>query len=705
MAQETGHELSSGPNRLVVDRDTGRIRSLTGGGRALIVDDDGSLGPFRLHVPLPDFEGHMIEGHATKPVITETSDGISLRYPSILGKRGPMDLHAEYTITAVGDGSFELQLTLRNNSEFTLPQVFFPWIGGFVRVDGDDDQVTFGNGSFNPWKRWRQRSPREKVQFFKYQQRPHYVVQPFYPYEESGRGSGLMKWLDIGGQSMGTSLYSKDTGAKAQFMLISAAGYGTSTTDLAWFFYPFVKPRGGEWTSPVYVLSPHEGDWHQGVLKFKEFTDPAFTPVDSSPALDETVGSQTLWISWHYQDWQDLRYRFEDIPAIAAEARQAGFRHMMLSRATALDFCLPHVVRTPLGTDRELKAAIEKSRKLGVEIPLFVTCRIIRPDTIPEDQDKNEWWFMNEAGLPYPSNWTYDPHMIPTMPINQLGSRAGFVICAGSKRWREAYWNNLDRIGEKWGVHGLLFDISCAVEWGLCFNPLHGHRPDEEVECLREVLSKTRSLLQERHGEDALLIGEGQWDVATQWLDYTWDWDPLSGPWTESFAPFHMAFPRARRCCKTADDKALINRIFVSGYLIDLYLEEGGGRLGDYPELSAYFASLARFKKRFVEPLARRDTYLHDMFIESGAPEAGIWARTHRRGDEALILITQKDGRATSVNLSVNAEGILGKGAKTVEVWARTLKKITRFSCGASFDLRLDIPEEDFIGAHLTLDR
>lgn len=689
------YELRSGESRLTIDAETGQISSLVHG-RSVLIRRPGSTGPFRLHLPLPDFEAHIAEGNRLKPELTRTPDTIACLYRSVVGRRGPMDVGVEITYSSVGDGTFRMRCRLRNRSPYRIPQIFFPWISGFVQVDGTDDQVTFGGSSFKPWRQWRKRTEYDKVTFMNCLKRPYCIAQPFYPYSESGLLAGCMKWMDLAGQSAGTSLYSEDTGTKAQFLLVAADDYGKDTVDLAWFHYPFVE-QGGEWESAVFVLYPHKGDWHEGVLRFKRFADSAFTTVRSSVARDETIGSQTLWIGWHYQDWTQPLYRFVDIPAIAAEARKAGFRQMVLVRATELDFSLPHVLRAPLGTGQELKEALERSRQAGVDISFFVTCRLIRPDSIPDGQNKEEWWFKNVAQQAVASNWTYDPHMIPAMPINQIGSRAAYFACSGSKNWQKAYWDNLNMMSEKWGCHGLFFDISCPIWWGLCFNPLHDHRPDGELTCLDAVLSKTRSLLQAKYGDDAVVIGEGLWDAATEWMDYTWDWVPFRG---EEFAPFTMAFPRARRCCKCADDKSLINKIFASGYWLDLYLEDGGARLGNCPELAEYLASLARFKKHFVNILGKREAYLHDMHVKA-KPADGVWARVHTRGSEALIIVTHADGKRLSTDLALDLESIVGKGRMTVEVWTRDLKIRRSTQATKSATVHLEAPAEDFVAVHV----
>jgi hypothetical protein len=683
-------ELQSGPNRLALDDATGAVKILTQAQRSLLTQTD-ILGPFRLHVPIEDFYAHMVEGHHTKPAIFKKDNQLICTYSKLNGKRGPMDISVVVTITSIGDGSFELNCRIHNQTNITIPQVFFPWIGGFKQIDNKDDCVTFGKEQFEPWKAWSKPSDEERLYFMANIARPSFYLS----YCDSYRAG--MKWMDYGGTNAGVSLYSTDTGAKQQFMLVSADRFGDDAVDLAWYFYPYIGP-GQVWESPTFVLYSHQGNWRTGVLKFKEFTDKAFAPVKSSADRDLSIGQYSLWISWHYQDWRDLKYRFTDIPAIAAEARKAGFREMTLVRATELDFCLPHVIRKPLGTEKQLKDAAEETRKLGVNTNLWLTCRLIRPDTIPAGQDKNEWYLLDVAGQPARGNWSYDPLMTPHDSIYQVGTRAGYFICTASKNWQKAYWDNLDMVTNKLDFHGILFDISQPSVLGPCYNPQHNHRPDGEGDHTLEVVAKTKKILVQRFGDQGTFTGECQWDAATQYMDYTWDWLRLGD--VEKTAPFYMAFPHARRCYKCDDHKSLINRIFTSGYWLDAYIKDGGARLGDYPELTQYFRSLAAFKEHFVKCLSQRDTYFYDMYVQiEGGKNA--WVRTHRSGDQALIMVTEADGNDASYKLTIDVEKILGAGERKVEIWTRTLKKLSSQTANGNVTLQVNVPKEDFMAIHL----
>jgi hypothetical protein len=683
-------QLASGTKLLGIDQKTGRIALLSAGKHTLLASPRGR-GPFRVHLPLSDFEAHMVEAHQTQPAVEATADTVRLGYAHLVGKRGPLDIEAKVTIRSTQDGGFELSCRIHNGTQIKIPQVFFPWISGFSKIDGADDQVTFGHSTFKPWEAWR--APPEHL-FMQYRGHPTFEMLA-----GDGYKAGI-KWMDWSGQTAGASLFAKQREPVTQYMLVSSDGYGRETLDLAWYFYPFIEP-GADWQSPTFVLYPHSGDWHNGILKFKEFSDVAFTPVPSTPARDETLGQQCLWLGWAFQDWQDTPMKFKDIPSIAAEARRAGFREISLW-GTFEYFRLPHTILSPLGSDADFKKAVEDCRAVGVNAVPIISCRLINPAILPAAADKPEWFVENVAGQTLADNWSYHPDMIPRLPIRQLGSYAAYYACEGSRQWRAAYFNFLKKMVDTWGLRGVMFDqatVTIHNTSGLCFNPRHPHAPDGQWQCLTDALIGTKKYLRDQFGNEAVLAGESLWDLATEWTDYTSDWAMIGD---EPLAPFHMAFPRARQSIKCLGQRMMLNRVFTGGYWIELYLEEGAGRLRDYPDLSAYLQSLAEFKKHFSRFFNKRDAYLHNLFAQA-TPTDGAWVRVHRSGDEALVLVTHRDGRAENLELTLDARAILGDGPHRAVIYSRTLEQRgSRSDNSGKITANIAIPAEDFVALHLT---
>ena len=356
----------------------------------------------------------------------------------------------------------------------------------------------------------------------------------------------------------------------------------------------------------------------------------------------------------------------------------------------------------PLGSDAEFRQAVERCRALGVNAVPIISCRLINPATLPDTSDRPEWFVENVAGQNLADNWSYHPDMIPPLPIRQIGSYAAYYACEGSRHWRAAYFDFIRRAVEQWGLRGIIFDqavVTVNNTSGLCFNPRHAHSPDGQWQCLTDALVGTKEYLRRQFGDEAVLAGESLWDLSTEWTDYTSDWATIGN---EELAPFHMAFPRARQSIKCMGQKPMINRVFTAGYWIELYLEEGAARLGSYPELTAYLKTLAAFKKRFGRFFNQRDAYLHDMYVRA-TPGRGVWARVHRSGDEALVLVAQRDGRPEAIDLTVSAGDILGGGRHRAILYSRTLQRLRAVpETGSEIRARIDLPVDDFVAIHLT---
>lgn len=682
--------LRSGKNILAVEENTGRI-SLLASDKKIFIGKPATNGPLRLHVPLEDYEAHLIEASKTKPEIHLIENGkeLIITYPKLKGKRGAMDIKAELHYVSIGDGSFSMYAVIENKSGITIPQVFFPWVAGISKISGDDDKIKFPRVSVNPWDKFKEMKDCDKTGFTNQIAKPQFEVDYMMPYYSG------MKWMDMYNKNAGISLFSKDTSARTQYFFVTADKYGPSTIDMSWYYYPYIR-NGESWQSPVFVVYPHDGDWHYGVLKFAEYTKTAFKQVNTSPESEESLGEFSLWMSWIFQNWRDVKYKFTDLAGIAREAKDAGFAYFALLTFCDRYFLLPHHLNKYLGSVEDFRKAIEDSRNFGVDIMPFISCHLINDMTIKNKNEADEWYRTDVAGHRHGDNWTYHYDMAPVMPIRQIPTHAAYYICPGSKNWTREYTSFLHEFSEKWGAISIGFDQSFPIGSGLCFNPAHHHnKPDDYCQLMTEMLRKTHQYFKSRNPK-GIMEGECQWDNSTQWQELTWDWLVMGDE--EETAPFQMAFPKSRSCVKAINSISCINRIFTAGYWIDLYINDGGVQLGSYPELTKHLSSLAAFKKKFIKFFCRnRDAYFHNMYVETDKPE-GAWVRVHKTGNEALIMVTEKDGKETDINLTIDLKSILEEGQKELTVYSRTLQKLNVLKANDKAELKIHLPKEDFVG-------
>jgi hypothetical protein len=184
--------------------------------------------------------------------------------------------------------------------------------------------------------------------------------------------------------------------------------------------------------------------------------------------------------------------------------------------------------------------------------------------------------------------------------------------------------------------------------------------------------------------------------VISQFQDLTWDWGVVNIE-----EAFDMAFPRSKTCTKCTGERNQLNTVFASGRLIDLYMEEGAARLGKHPQLTAYFQTLAAFKKKFANCLARRDAYLRDLFVELEPSHATTSARVHRHGDEALVMIVNTAAQGLALRAKIDLNGLLGAGKCRIESWSRTGERVSASESENTAVVDLKIPPEDFVGVHV----
>src|SRR6185436_14391291 len=107
------------------------------------------------------------------------------------------------------------------------------------------------------------------------------------------------------------------------------------------------------------------------------------------------------------------------------------------------------------------------------------------------------------------------------------------------------------------------------------------------------------------------------------------------------------------------------------------------------------------FKKHFSRFFNKRDAYLHNLCAQA-IPADGAWVRVHRSGDEALVLVTHRDGRAEKFELTLDARAILGDGPHRAVIYSRTLEQRgSRSDDSGKITANIDIPAEDFVALHL----
>ena len=388
--------LRVGDAEVVIDTTRAAITAIATPTRSY-VDPSGAGSILRLAVPLDDYAAHYLECGHTEPVVETENGGLRLTYDQLRSDHLELGVRVELSFTPTDDG-LVLRAMVRNDSDRDIPQVVFPQVLGLTpRTHGAPTRLQLPGRRMEP--------------FVELAMAPHdlsFLEVPLQEYIYYGCLDLTMKWLDFGDADDGFTLYWRSPRYTTQGLLVQRPDRATERLDLRWAQYPSLGP-GQSWDSDEVVLLPHTGDWYAGAEAFRQFVKDRYV-YDAPRHVREALAIRSLWPAVRNAP---PRFRYRDLPEYAAEVADPSlgvgevvFWHWWLKNG------YPIVLDGRLGTEEELRAALDRCREMGVPISLFVSHHILR-DTDETDPD---WLHRNKTGQAVVWNWTYSSDYIPKFP-------------------------------------------------------------------------------------------------------------------------------------------------------------------------------------------------------------------------------------------------------------------------------------------------
>ncbi len=582
--------------RAGIDRRTGALRDLSGGGDWRPLSSARSARPFDLLIPLPGRRRNRTrEAPQRPPRVTVSGDGASvlLDWDSVVSEHGgthDISVSARYAL----DGeALVCAVTVRNDSQLVVENVAFPCL---TDLQPPDRASRFGTFSYAyGTARRHQLWPRfDNLTGYYGFDRPTYVQEqhamaaapssPFILLEGPGCGlyvgvdeprTDLLTWfaeLEPGyGESMG-SLVPVDP----------AVGGKEVRIEFAPVHLPYLLPGERRTLSPI-RLACYAGDWHAGAGIYR--------------ARRKTwMGSSTppAWASAPHS-WQQIqlnspegerRYRFRDLVGLARECAGHGVRAIQLVgwNDGGQDQNNPsHDPDPALGGADELRRAIAACQDLGVKIVLF--SKFVWADRATDRFRRD--LIRLAVKDPYGDYYQHPGYRYQTVTqLLDVNTRRLIPMCFASPEWirlcREEFQKVLDS-----GADGMLYDECFHHMPALaCFDPGHGHRYGQPVYAhdvdfvrwLREQSDPVRP--------EFLYSGEActDWQLAAYHLSYhrseALDHIPL------------MRYLRPDALLMTAvtgfDDRGMINQCLLYRYVVSYEPYNFKGRLSDMPRTVGY---------------------------------------------------------------------------------------------------------------------
>jgi hypothetical protein len=362
--------------------------------------------------------------------------------------------------------------------------------------------------------------------------------------------------------------------------------------------FPFVAP-GETFTLAKVVLSPFEGDWHDGADVYRRWRSTWF----HRPIAPTWVQSVHSWQQIQINSAEDdLRTPYRDLPKRAEQAARSGISAIQLVgwNNGGQDRGNPsHDTDPRLGTYQELKDAIAAIQKMGVHIILFNKYTWADVTTPEYKKDLYKDMAVNPDGTTY----IYHGYMYQTPEqLADINTRRLAVACLNDKAWLDLsareFRKNIDL-----GASGILYDeVQHHGGANYCFSPDHGHRvPTTLWSGDARLGDMFRGIIRVSAGEDQFLMaGEDAYDLETRdysliYFRITPSHIPLDR-YDDPFLPIMIAITGF-------DDREMINQALRYRYILSYEPFNFKGNLDDFPLTMAYGEKMDALRKRYRDYL------------------------------------------------------------------------------------------------------
>ena len=543
---------------------------------------------FRMLLPMPEKRNNPVYGE--KQLVTTVShneENITFFWDGVTSEFGGMHDIKIWLKISVMDKQIVFAMTIKNNSGFTVENVYCPYFGDVRHPHGEEWFKAFMSwySTAVEWQLWPGYQNTKgyfgvdhPVQFAAW---PAAAITPMSPYcilrsANQGLYAGIhaisneaVAWhteLRPGFSNSINSMVPEE----------SSIGGKEVSTRFAAVHVPYIMPGETCDLTPI-GISAYQGDWQKGVDIYKEWRDMWFKAAD----VPRWAKEPHSWIQLHINSPEDeLRMRFTELIKVGEECVRHGVKAIQLVgwNQGGQDQGNPsHDPDPRLGTFDELKEAITKIKAMGVKVVLFSKFTWADRAT----KEFREDLIKLSVKDPYGDYYMHQGYQYQTATqLLDINTKRLIPMCFLSDDYLEICKREFLKTVEL-GADGILFD-ECMHHGPalLCFDPTHGHRYGAPVYAndrkLIEVFSDLPGV-----PEDFIFSGEAcyDWEFEVYHLSYHRSWDKEHIPLSRYMQPDmpHMT------AITGFNDRNMINQCLLYKYIISYEPYHFKGSLEDYP--------------------------------------------------------------------------------------------------------------------------
>ncbi|MDD5598663.1 MAG: DUF6259 domain-containing protein, partial [Victivallaceae bacterium] len=476
--------ISNGVFTIGFDRQTGILRQLKNKKTSFICEEFACY-PFKLYYRNPKEKIRLLPPPDKFVIEKYSKDFLAGRYAF-------SDWNITVRVTLkMTELVCECHIEVTNDSQNDLVGVEYPFLPVTVGETGRDDILIY---------------PRVQGDYI---ENPVNAggAEYFYP----GRAS--MQWMDIYDKQGGLYLASYDK--TIQGTSITALPFPIdykACLGMSFKKHKLITP-GTKWCSEPYAAALHDGDWHWGADRYREWCGSWML----KPSIPAWVRASDGWMGWMLRDNRgSFRKQFSECAAVADEL---GLRHLEFwgqmmkdSRGRVGGNDISFLPDPDYGTEADFSNAIAELLKNERKYSGFY----INPSWFPEA----EFLARYKDKVPPGVFILDDPKKaLNYAPLSSNGSRHSIYMCPSAQGWSEfiKFWTY--RYIDQYKVSGLYLDC-LGVTGAVCYDESHGHGSDigawgkDSLQMVADIKTHGR-----KENPDFFLVEEGVCDVYGQFVD------------------------------------------------------------------------------------------------------------------------------------------------------------------------------------------
>lgn len=463
--------------------------------RALVKPGPGRpISPWKLVTTLGKWYEHPIYNFDQElRMKKESNTSISISYSKLRDLQG-IEFEIKLTVKIMLENDESLwSVSLENNSCELVEEIWFPIITGLTRITEKGKNYLVlprytGEKIQEPLDNLLVGFPPDSSRC-----RPPSTVL-MYP------GYASMSWMNFFSEEQGLYMASYDE-SFSNTGLISRKTTDKDSFYIAFAKYPFIH-LGEKWGPNKFVISLHEGDWHTGARKYREYAN-RWIKIPRKPRwIQETNG----WMFIPLLGFSDsLNYRFSDLPRLYEIAKMADFNTLVIcgwfSGCNEGEYptCM-FQVDPRLGMEDEFRRMIKRIEDDGGKVVLYTWGRIGSPRGEWFEKTGREIVAKDRNLVPYMEQYDNSRQHSTFNPVPYF-----VVMCPSCPESAKIHVDIANYVRDL-GAQGTFFDQVGDNFPYLCFSKDHPHKnPSQAFAYKRKVWNEIRKTIKERDPNHAMI--------------------------------------------------------------------------------------------------------------------------------------------------------------------------------------------------------